>query len=156
MTSNNDALVTAFGLPVFLAPWSGRFFERPELELIEVLAAGPQPAAEALRRVPVLTAVDLARAVRRGMVDVAHEGDQVALAGFHARFGIWAMFEGRKDVPDDVAAQLNEWELAYHEAGVAADLAVGPEGGIGAAQGSSRNAGCPEGAIAMATRAARV
>ena len=156
MTSNNDALVTAFGLPVFLMPWADRFFEPVEIDLVEVLAAGPLPEAAVLRGLPGLTPADLARAARRGVVDLAKEGDRVALAGIHARFEIWALFEGWKDVPDEVAAELNEWELADYEAGVAADLAVGPDGGIGAAQGSSRNAGCPEGAIAMATRAARV
>jgi hypothetical protein len=35
-----------------------------------------------------------------------HELDQVALAGLHTRFEIWAMFEGRKDVADDVASDL--------------------------------------------------
>jgi len=140
VTSSDDALVTAFGLPDFLVPWADRFFELLELDLVDALAAGPLPEAEVLRRVPGLTAADLARAARRGVVDLAEDGDQVALAGFHARFEIWAMFEGWKDVPDDVAAQLNEWELAHYEAGVAADLAVGPGGGIGAAPGSSRNA----------------
>ncbi len=140
MTPSTDALVTAFGLPVFLVPWADRFLEPLDFALVEALAAGPLPEAEVLRRIPGLTAVDLARAVRRGVADLADEGDRLALASFHARFEIWAMFEGWKDVPDDVAVQLNEWELSYYEAGVAADLGIGPDGGISADPGSSRNA----------------
>jgi ferredoxin len=139
MTFGNDALVTAFGLPGFLAPWADRFFEPLEFDLIDVLAAGPLPEAQALRRVPGLTAVDLARAARRGIIDVVEKGDPVSLAGFHARFEIWAMFEGWKDIPDEVAAELNGWELADYEARVAADLGVGPDGGVSADPDSSRN-----------------
>lgn len=140
MTSSPDALVTAAGLPDFLLPWAGRFYEPLELDLVEVLAAGPLPEPEVLRRIPGLTAAGLVRAQRRGVVDLAGGEEQVSLADFHTRFEIWAMFEGWRDVPDDVAAQLNGWELAHYEEGLAADLGIGPDGGITADPGSSRDA----------------
>ena len=125
MTARDEALVSAFGMPGFLVPWADRFFELLESWLVEALAAGPLPAAELLARVPGLAPGDLARAHRRGIVDL--EGDDqsdtvgavVALAGFHARFDIWATFEGWKDIPTDVAERLNDWELEHYAAGIA-------------------------------------
>ncbi|HUK77028.1 MAG TPA: 4Fe-4S binding protein [Thermoleophilia bacterium] len=140
MTSSPDALVAAAGLPDFLLPWVDRFYEPLELDLAEVLAAGPLTELEVLRRIPGITTVDLARAARRGVVDPDGDGERVALADFHARFEIWAMFEGWRDVPDDVAARLNRWELVHYEDGLAADLAIGPDGAITADPGSSRDA----------------
>jgi ferredoxin len=46
----------------------------------------------------------------------------IGLAGFHARFDIWATFEGWKDIPADVAERLNEWELEHYTARVSADV----------------------------------
>jgi ferredoxin len=140
MTPSTDVLVKAAGLPALLAPWADRFYEPLELDLACVLADGPLPEADVLRRMPGLTAAGLARAARRGVVDLADGGDQVSFADFHTRFEIWAMFEGWRDVPDDVAAQLNGWELAHYEAGIAADLAIGPDGSITADPATSRDA----------------
>ena len=140
MTSSSEALVTAAGLPAFLAPWADRFYEPHEIGLVEVLAAGSLPELEVLRRIPGLTAAELARAARRGVVDRADEGARVSLADFHTRFEIWAMFEGWRDVPDDVAAELNGWELAHYEESIAAELGLGPDGCISADAGSSPDA----------------
>ncbi len=125
MTARDEALMSAFGMPGFLVPWADRFLEPLESRLVEALAAGPLPAAELLARVPGLTPGELARAHRRGIVDL--EGDDqvdtvgavVALAGFHARFDIWATFEGWKDIPTEVAERLNDWELDHYAAGIA-------------------------------------
>ena len=39
----------------------------------------------------------------------------MTLADFHARFEVWAVFEGWKDVPAEVRAALNDWELGNYE-----------------------------------------
>jgi ferredoxin len=133
MTARDKALVSAFGMPAFLAPWADRFFEPLELRLVDALAAGPLTAAELLARVSGLAPGDLVRAHRRGIVDLegddqsgapraAEAGAIVTLADFHARFDIWAMFEGWKDIPEDVAERLNDWELEHYTTRVAADV----------------------------------
>jgi ferredoxin len=119
------ALTDAFRMPAFLLPWTVRFFEPGDLALIAVLAAGPRSAADVLLGLPDLTRAGLERARRRGIVDLPNDAsDTVALADFHARYEVWAIFEGWKDVPDDVAEQINEWELDAYAAAVGSDLAA--------------------------------
>lgn len=134
MTASDEALVRAFGMPGFLVPWAERFFEPLEVALVESLAAGPLPAAELLARVPGLSPDDLARAHRRWVVDVegddpADAGATVALADFHARFDVWALFEGWKDIPADVAERLSDWELEHYIARIAPAVAALPDDG---------------------------
>ena len=118
--------------------------ERPVLRAARARPAGSSPRrgrcrAEVLRRVPGLDGRRLGARTRRGMGPPADEEDRVSLADFHTRFGV-GMFEGWRDVPGDVAARLNEWELAAYQDDLAADLKIGPDGGIGADPGSSRDA----------------
>jgi ferredoxin len=133
MTAIDEALVSAFGMPGFLLPWADRFFDPLELALIEALAAGPLPAKELLTCVSGLTPDDLARAHRRWVVDLEdrdaadlvggeHAGAIVTLSDFHARFDVWAMFEGWKDVPADIAARLSDWELEHYVARIESDV----------------------------------
>ena len=104
------ALHERFAVPEFLAPFIDRFFERDDVSLVETLAAGPLERDALRRRLPHLDDAAIERAHRRGMVD-APPGGPVALSDFHSRFEIWAVFEGWKDVPAEVRAALNEWEL---------------------------------------------
>ena len=63
---------------------------------------------------PVLGALApqaLERAVRRAVLDRDDDG-LFTPSSFHARFEMWAFFEGWCDLPDDVRRRLNEWELA--------------------------------------------
>jgi Pyruvate/2-oxoacid:ferredoxin oxidoreductase delta subunit len=145
MTSDARLLVTSFGMPDFLEPWTGRFFEPLDLEVVRTVAcaegsAGTErpavterpagaaravaTASELLARVPGLTPAGLERLMRRGIVNLeGHDGDgavaatTVALADFHTRFEIWAMFEGWKDVPEEIADLLNDWELEHYVRG---------------------------------------
>jgi ferredoxin len=123
------ALTDAFGVPTFLLPWTDRFFEPGDLVLIAALAAGPRPFADVLRELPHLTRADLERAHRRGVLDFpGGEPETLALAGFHARYEVWAIFEGWKDVPDDIAERINEWELDAYASSIGADLVAIREG----------------------------
>jgi ferredoxin len=129
------ALTGAFRMPAFLLRWTDRFFEPGDLALIAALAAGPRPTANVLRGLPDFTRAGLERACRRGIVDLPGDGsDTVTLADFHARYEVWAIFEGWKDVPDDVAEQVNEWEFdAYADA-------IGPDM-VAIRQGTLRQGG---------------
>ena len=126
------ALTDAFRVPAFLLPWADRFFEAGDLALIAALADGPLAAADVLQGVPGLTHAGLERAHRRGIVDLtADRSDAVTLADFHARYEVWAIFEGWKDVPDHIAEQVNEWELQAYADGIGLDLAAIREGTLG-------------------------
>jgi hypothetical protein len=35
-------------------------------------------------------------------------------ASFHARYEIWALFEGRQDLPEEMTTRLNEWEFNHY------------------------------------------
>ena len=123
------ALVDAFGMPAFLLPWADRFFEPHELALIAAMASGPRSVADVLRGLPGLTRADLERAHRRGILDHGDaDPEEVKLADFHARYEVWAIFEGWKDVPDDVAERVNRWELETYVDSIRADLMAIKEG----------------------------
>jgi ferredoxin len=123
------ALTGMFKMPAFLLPWADRFFESSDLSLIAALAAGPRPATDVLRVLPDLSRAGLERARRRGIVDVAgDEAEIVVPADFRARYDVWAIFEGRKDVPDEVAGQINEWELDSYVDAIGEDLVAIREG----------------------------
>ena len=83
--------------------------------LVHALAGGPLTVDELRRRLPHMDDAALERAHHRGMVNRSADGT-VELADFHARFEIWAIFEGWKDVPEELRAELNRWEQdAYLE-----------------------------------------
>ncbi|HZK48316.1 MAG TPA: 4Fe-4S binding protein [Thermoleophilia bacterium] len=104
-----------FGAPEFLGPYLGRFFEEADTALVHSLRTGPLTPDELCGRLPQMDAAGLERAHRRGMVDHT-PGGLVTLADFHARFEIWAIFEGWKDIPADMRAALNRWaQDAYLE-----------------------------------------
>lgn len=113
-TAALEEFTRVFGVPEFLWPWLDRFFEQPDVPLVLALAGGGLSAAALRRRVSGLDGALLERAYRRGIVDRAPDGT-LCPAGFHARFEVWALFEGWKDVPAGVRADLNAWELAHYE-----------------------------------------
>lgn len=104
----------AFGVPEFLDPWLDRFFEEADISLVLALTAAPSAPAEFKERLPGLTDADIERAHHRGIVDRAADGT-VSMADFHARFEVWAAFEGWKDVPAEIRTVLNAWELDRYE-----------------------------------------
>ncbi|MHB9150428.1 MAG: 4Fe-4S binding protein [Thermoleophilia bacterium] len=113
--SDPGCLIEHFGVPGFLEPFLDRFFEEADVALVRVLAAGPLTPDELRSRLPHVDDAEIQRAHRRGMVDRSPDG-LVTLADFHARFEIWAIFEGWKDVPTDIRTALNRREQdAYLE-----------------------------------------
>lgn len=112
-----DAVVrfaAVFGVPDVVAPWLDRFFEEADIPLVLGLAGCPCAPAEFAGRFSCLSDADIERAHHRGMVDRAADGT-ISMADFQARFEIWAIFEGWKDVPTEVRTALNAWELDQYE-----------------------------------------
>ncbi len=71
----------------------------------------------------------LERVYGRGIVNRLDDG-RCGIADFHARFDKWTMFEGWKDIPDEIRDQLNDWELAHYKQenrDVIADLKKGTD-----------------------------
>ena len=111
-----------FEVPDFIVPWIDRFFKEIEIDLVNHLAK------QALTRekinqsfistnLPDSPEFDLdltTRSYRKGIITLREDG-RFEPADFHARFDKWAMFEGWKDIPDDVCNQLNAWEFAHYE-----------------------------------------
>jgi Pyruvate/2-oxoacid:ferredoxin oxidoreductase delta subunit len=122
---SQDAVCQAFGIPDFLCAWIEQFFEPDEFDLILALESRPLSGKdlhhvlsgttiEAAQSETFVFANWLERAYTRGIINKA-EDDRFELADFHVRFEVWALFEGWKDIPQDIQRQLNEWELAYYE-----------------------------------------
>jgi ferredoxin len=110
------AICRRFNIPDFLAPWLDRFFEPAELTLIRILSEKPLRPASLARRMadrPIETFLD--RAYRRGIINRLSDG-RIDLTDFHARFEIWALFEGWQDIPAEIRRRLNDWEMSFYEA----------------------------------------
>ena len=114
--------LSTYKMPGFLKGWIDRFFEDIEIELVMHLANKPSTRKEInltfsqrLESEFSNDSSDLAtRAYRKGIIN-RREDNRFEPADFHARFDKWAMFEGWKDIPDNIRKQLIAWELAYYE-----------------------------------------
>ncbi len=106
-------------MPEFLEEWIDRFFEPAEIDLVLLMAEGPLDADTPGGRLKEAVEGDvqgyLNRAVRRGILNRLPDG-RYGLADFHARFEVWALLEGWKDIPPNLRASLNAWELDHYEA----------------------------------------
>jgi Pyruvate/2-oxoacid:ferredoxin oxidoreductase delta subunit len=115
--SQINTFCTILEIPEFVVPWLDRFFESEEIELIlelneqlqedSVVERGPSRAQQIARKWP---ADFLTRCYRRAVISQDHDGNYQP-ADFHARYEIWALFEGWRDVPEDIITKLNQWEL---------------------------------------------
>lgn len=89
-------------IPDFIRPWLDRFYEEQEIGLVLNLA---DVKKQAVRENELLD-----RSFRRGVIDF-DENDSPIPAGFHARYEIWSLMEGRQDVPEEIIIRLNRLEL---------------------------------------------
>lgn len=116
-----ETVAALVDLPDFLVPWIDRFYDALEMTLILLLGQTELDAEDVRKRwtasggdrLPDLDTF-LERAFRKG---VAHrdKNRRYRVADFHARYDAWALFEGWKDVPEDVRDTLNSWELAHYQ-----------------------------------------
>jgi Pyruvate/2-oxoacid:ferredoxin oxidoreductase delta subunit len=121
-TANLQDFLRVFEIPGFIKPWIDRFFEDLEIALVMRLADRPLAGNEINRTFQSGLKPDpsdansnfAARAFRKGIINRREDG-RFEAADFHARFDKWAMFEGWKDIPNEIRSQLNAWELAHYE-----------------------------------------
>jgi Pyruvate/2-oxoacid:ferredoxin oxidoreductase delta subunit len=121
----------ATGAPDFLLPWLDRFYDEDDAELVRLAVERPQALAD-------LPAARLRRAVGRAVLDTVPPpaggetaspgGVDYRVASFHARFDVWACFEGWRDLPANVRRELCEWELADYVDRVRAGVGAVREG----------------------------
>ena len=110
--SKNSTLKTLGDIvsaPEFIRPWLDRFYEPPEIEML-IDCGLDSTGKKAYKKNLPLDRMDLDRLLRRRVLDQDEKGD-LTPADFHARYDIWALFEGVKDIPDDIRDRLNRWEL---------------------------------------------
>jgi Pyruvate/2-oxoacid:ferredoxin oxidoreductase delta subunit len=111
-----------FQIPDFMRPWLDRFFDKPEIDLVLMLAdrpLGPEEIADRIREtdkteLKANVRSFLERAYKRGIINQRKDG-RYEPADLHTRYDVWAMFEGWKDIPEAIREQLNACELAYSE-----------------------------------------
>ena len=121
-TDKLQGFLRVFEIPDFVMPWMDRFYEEIEIDLVMRLANRPLTRKEINRAFlsrfkldPSDANSDLTtRAYRKGIINL-RDDNRFEPADFHARFDKWAMFEGWKDIPDEIRNQLNTWEFAHYE-----------------------------------------
>ena len=121
-TDKLQGFLRVFEIPEFVKPWIDRFFEEIEIDLVMRLANRPLSRKEINKAFlsrfkpdPSDANSDLTtRAYRKGIINL-RDDNRFEPADFHARFDKWAMFEGWKDIPDEIRNQLNSWEFAHYE-----------------------------------------
>jgi hypothetical protein len=121
-TAKLQDFLSIFEIPDFIKPWIDRFFEDIDIELVMRLSDKPLSRDEINRSFQPGLELDplnansdfAARAYRKGIINRRGDG-RFEPADFHARFDKWAMFEGWKDIPDEIRSQLNAWELGHYE-----------------------------------------
>ena len=117
-----DSFQKIFAIPGFMTPWLDRFFDDSEIELVLLLAQKPLTINEIAEkwtsnetyRHPDKLQDFLDRCYKRGIINI-NGNDRFQPTDFHARFDIWAMFEGWLDLPDEIRERLNTWELEYYQ-----------------------------------------
>lgn len=107
------ALAAAVGAPEFVLPWLDRFYNGDDVAVL-LAAGGPAGLAR-------VEPERLERALRRAVLD-RDEAGAYAPATFADRLDICAMFEGWRDIPDDVRRRLADWATDDYAASVRDDL----------------------------------
>ena len=125
MNHRNDHIqrfCSIFEIPDFMKPCLGLFFEKPEIDLVLMLAdrpMGPEEIEDQRREMHKTEGMAnvqsfLERAYKRGIINRRKDG-RYEPADLHTRYDVWAMFEGWKDIPEAIRNQLSARELDYSQ-----------------------------------------
>jgi Pyruvate/2-oxoacid:ferredoxin oxidoreductase delta subunit len=109
------------GMPKFLLPWIDRFYEPAEIDLALALGKRPATVSEIAkhfrgaknRKTSIEVKAMLERGYKRGTLN-RQADNRYEPAEFHARYEIWALFEGWQDIPEEIRRRLNKWEMAAY------------------------------------------
>jgi len=107
--------------PEFILPWLDRFYEPIEIKIIKKVCRDSTDE-KTIQDVFKLSLDSMGRLFKRCVIDKDKNGKLIP-ENFHARYDIWALFEGFKDIPDDIRIQLNRWELDHYICSHKKDLA---------------------------------
>ena len=113
MAPTAAAVAAVVGAPECVLPWLDRFYDGDDVKVL-LAAGGPVGLAN-------VEPERLERAVRRAVLD-RDEAGAYAPASFAERLDVCAMFEGWRDIPDDVRRRLADWATADYAASVRDDL----------------------------------
>ena len=123
------AVAGVVGAPEFVHPWVDCFYDGEDAELLLAIGGlsegddAPNVGGDKPAGLKDVDPARLERAVRRAVLD-RDEAGAYAPASFADRLDIVAMFEGWRDVPDDIRRLLAEWATADYAASVRDDLAA--------------------------------
>jgi len=124
MTSSDQKqkrFTAVVGMPKFLLPWIDRFYEPAEIDLALALGKRPATVSEIAkhfrgaknRKTSIEVKAMLERGYKRGTLN-RQADNRYEPAEFHARYEIWALFEGWQDIPEEIHRRLNKWEMAAY------------------------------------------
>lgn len=108
-------------IPDFITPWLDRFYDPVEIDLLVLLNNSPMGKKDLVEKLnkkhPGKSSrfweAFLESAWKRGVIK--HEGDvSLGVQDFHVRYEYWSLFEGWKDIPEDIKSQLNRWEIDHY------------------------------------------
>ena len=110
MQETEDAhIINIIQSPDFILPWLDRFYESDEINLL--LNCLPTYETDIIfREHHHLNSTACERLFQRGIFKKRAAG-AVVPADFHSRYDIWALFEGFKDIPENIRTKLNQWEF---------------------------------------------
>jgi len=116
-----ERFVKILNIPDVVVPWLDRFFEAPEVALIDMIGDGTADLQKITDRwkqaasLPLPTPMEpfLDRCIRRGIINRRRDGTY-EVTTFSVRYDIWALFEGWMDVPEAVVHKINDLEMAKY------------------------------------------
>ena len=95
--------------PDFILPWLDRFYEQIEIRIIKDIQQNSMDE-KTFQKAMDFSHDTMDRFFKRGVLSKDKDKNLIP-ANFHVRYDIWALFEGFKDIPDDIRKKLNRWEL---------------------------------------------
>ena len=108
-----ESFCQIYETPEFITPWLHKFVEKEEIEFVLALAENKQNSEWDQNF--------LDRCYQRCIISFDDAGKMIP-ANFHDRFEIWTMFEGWKDIPEDIRNKLKQWHMDYYIATQSLDV----------------------------------
>ncbi len=98
--------------PAFIRPWLDRFYDLSEIRLLEDMGTGSLDITSF--QTTYGFSKDMTDRLLKRKIFIKNQNGDLTPADFHARYDIWALFEGFKDLPKEIRERLNQWELDHY------------------------------------------